>query len=98
MKPGANLFGVPTGEVSGFFAVDIDPRNGGDVWERENKHLLARARVHETMSGGRHYLFNQISGLNSFPGTQKSGVAPGVDIKAGGGWIVWWPAAGLPVS
>ena len=46
------LIGVPTGERSGFDALDIDPRNGGDV-ELYNG-ILPETRWHQTKQGGRH--------------------------------------------
>src|SRR4051794_40375679 len=55
-KPGARLIGVPAGNLSGFDALDIDPRHGGETWERENAALLPDTRCHQTESGGRHYL------------------------------------------
>ena len=53
----AKLIGVPTGAASGFDVLDIDPRNGGDRWEREHLDQLPETRLHQTPSAGRHYVF-----------------------------------------
>ena len=90
--PGA-LVGVPTGGVSGFDVLDIDPRHGGDKWLEANKHRLPPTRTHATKSGGLHLLFRHRSGM----GCSANRIAPGVDVRSGGGYVLWWPAAGLLV-
>src|SRR5690349_10327075 len=39
-RGGGLLIGVPTGSRSGFDVIDVDPRNGGDIWLAENRHVL----------------------------------------------------------
>jgi hypothetical protein len=89
--PGS-LVGVPTGAASGFDVLDIDPRNGGGEWYGANKQRLPATRIHRTRSGGLHLLFYADGGVKNSSGL----IAPGVDVRAGGGYVVWWPAAGLP--
>lgn len=89
--PRANI-GVATGSKSGFFVLDVDPRNGG----RESmarliaKHgPLPRTVEARTGSGGSHYLFK----LPDFLVGNSSGtIAPGVDIKGEAGQIVVAPS------
>jgi hypothetical protein len=88
------LVGVPTGSVSGLAVLDIDPRNGGTEWWLANKDRLPPTRKHRTRSGGIHAVFKHRAGLKCSNG----GTAPGVDIKAEGGYVVWWPLEGLPVD
>ena len=85
--------GVPTGEVSGFDVLDIDTKNGGMEWWQANRHLIPATRSHSTRSGGLHVLFRHHPGLRC----SASKIAPGVDVRADGGYVIWWPAAGLPV-
>jgi hypothetical protein len=85
------LIGVPTGEASGLDVLDIDPRSGGGSWYHEHKERLPATRIHRTRSGGLHLLFRHLDGLRNSSGK----IAPGVDVRAGGGYIVWWPCAGL---
>ena len=87
------LVGVPTGAISGIDVVDIDPRNGGDRWLVDNSDRLPVTRIHATRSGGDHLLFRHHVGL----GCSAGRVAPGIDIRAVGGYIIWWPAADIPV-
>lgn len=87
------LVGVPTGETSGLDVLDIDVRHGGDCWLAEHKHHLPSTRVHRTRSGGIHLLFKHKQGMRCSAGR----IAAGVDVRAAGGYIIWWPAAGLPV-
>jgi len=82
------VIGVPTGTRSGFDAVDIDPRHGGDV---ELYHeTLPDTRWHDTRQGGRHYLFNHLDGMRN----STSKIEPAIDVRGEDGFIVWWPAHG----
>ncbi len=90
---GAPLIGVPTGEASGFDALDLDPRGGSEAWRAEHAGRLPATRTHTTQSGGSHLLFRHHPGMRC----SASRIAPGIDVRADGGYIVWWPAAGLDV-
>ena len=91
LYPGS-LVGVPTGEASGLSVLDVDPRNGGGKWFAANRSSLPVTRVHRTRSGGVHLLFRHRAGLRCSAGK----IAPGIDVRATGGYVIWWPAAGLP--
>lgn len=90
--PGS-LVGVPTGEVSGLSVLDIDARTGGYAWFLTNRTRLPETRVHRTRSGGLHLLFQHASSIKCSAGR----IAPGVDVRSSGGYIIWWPAAGFPI-
>jgi hypothetical protein len=83
------FIGVPTGAVSGLVVLDIDPR--GAQWYEKNRQQLNPGRVHETPRG-RHlvYAASEVEIRNSV-----SKVAPGVDVRGEGGYVIWWPAHGL---
>ena len=85
------LIGVPTGESSGLAVIDIDPRHGGHEWLAAQN--LPVTRVHATRGGGSHFLFRHRQGLKCSIGR----IASGVDIRAEGGYFIWWPAAGFGV-
>lgn len=90
---GAALIGVPTGQRSGVDALDLDPRHGSDDWKDQIR--LPPGRVHRTGGGGKHHLFRAAPGLRS----SVSRIAPGVDVRADGGYVIWWhPAAIAPAS
>src|ERR1035437_2183163 len=74
---GAPLVGVPTGEASGFDALDLDPRHGSDVWWNTNGSRVPATRVHTTRSGGLHLLFKRLPGLRCSVGK----LAPGCDVR-----------------
>lgn len=95
-------------QKSGIFAVDLDPRNGGDqslaALEAEHGPLLS-ACVQETGGGGRHFIFLWPVGVTRLPGK----IAPGLDIKANGyiciaptrhesGRIYRWPPGNSPIA
>jgi len=88
------LIGVPTGIVSGFDVLDIDPRHGGNEWLEANSNLLPVTRTHRTVSGGYHLIFNHCDGIRNSAGK----IAPGIDIRGDGGYIIWWPTAELEVT
>jgi Bifunctional DNA primase/polymerase, N-terminal/Primase C terminal 1 (PriCT-1) len=87
--PEANI-GIPTGEKSGFIAVDIDPRHGGnesfkDLTDKYGE--LPETIEAITGGGGRHILFKHIEGVGN-----KANVVPGIDIRGNGGYIVVAPS------
>lgn len=86
--------GIRTGPISGFWALDVDPKSGGNesltALEREHGEL-PRTRVHWTGSGGRHLLFS----LPDFPVTnsQRSRrLPPGIDVRGDGGMVIAPPS------
>jgi Bifunctional DNA primase/polymerase, N-terminal len=88
------LVGVPTGEASGIDVLDVDPKHQEAFdWCKAHHKQLPTTRVHKTRSGGVHVLFRHAHGLRC----SASRVTRGVDVRANGGYIVWWPAIGLPV-
>src|SRR5262249_54664352 len=88
------LIGVPTGAVSGIDALDIDAKHAqAREWWAANRVRLPPTRVHRTRSAGLHCVFQHTAGLSCSVGR----VARGVDVRADGGYIIWWPAIGLPV-
>ncbi len=91
---GAKLIGVSCGPRSGIDVVDIDPRHGGDEWERKNLHRLPETRCHRTGSGGRHYVFKHAPGMRN----SQAKIAPGVDVRGEGGYVVFPPSAGYSIE
>jgi hypothetical protein len=88
------LVGVPTGRCSGVDALDLDRKHREPgAWWAANRHRLPETRVHRTRSGGLHLLFRHDSRLRCWTGRPVRGI----DGRAAGGYIVWWPATGLPV-
>lgn len=81
--------GIRTGEASGFWAFDVDPKSGGDqsLLALEAQHgPLPTTRTHRTGSGGMHYLFTL---PEDFEITNGRGRLPrGIDIRGNGGLIV----------
>lgn len=89
MWPEANI-GVATGEISGFIAVDIDPRNGGTetIEKLEGENSPLNIDVHAlTGGGGLHILYK-------YPpnGLRGSKIKSGIDIKSDGGYILVAPS------
>ena len=89
----APLVGVATGAVSGFDVLDLDAKhNVARAWWVSNRHRIPATRRYRTRSGGMHCLFQHHAGLSN----TQSGIAPGIDTRSGGGYVIFWPAAGLP--
>jgi hypothetical protein len=92
-RPGP-LVGVVTGEASGIDALDLDKGHAeASLWWAENRHRLPATRTHRTRSGGLHLLFRHTYAVRCTVGR----IAPGVDTRGDGGYLIWWPAAGFPV-
>ncbi len=86
-----SLPAVPTGRLSGLLVVDIDPT--GAEWYAEHTIDLACSRIHCTPRG--HHLLYKMPEADIRCSTSQ--LAPGVDVRAEGGYIVWWPAHGHTV-
>lgn len=88
--PWANI-GVATGSISGFIAVDIDPKNGGEASLEDliikNGEMPVTVEA-ITGSGGRHILFKHPGGHIG----NRTNLFPGVDIRGDGGYIVVAPS------
>jgi hypothetical protein len=90
-KAPGTLIGVPTG--GRFVVVDPDLQHRtARQWWKANKDKLPATRRHRTKSGGWHLLFRPHPDFRH--GTT---VAPNVDTRGLGGYVIWWPAEELEV-
>lgn len=88
--PRANV-AARTGSVSGWVAIDVDPGHGGTVAALENDHGPLPVTVQQrTGSGGLHLLYRHPGGVELKNSTSK--LAPGVDTRGDGGYIVLPPS------
>lgn len=82
--------GVAIATGNGLVVIDVDPRNGGDDGLET---LLGENKLPETVTvltggGGQHFYFE----APRIPIRSRSGIAPGVDVKADGGYVVAPPS------
>ncbi|MCK5603804.1 bifunctional DNA primase/polymerase [Candidatus Pacearchaeota archaeon] len=85
--------GIATGEVSGFWVLDIDSDKGGNeaLEELENKYgSLPETLISNTGGGGKHYLFKIPKGTKM--GCSTSKIAKGIDVRGDGGYIAAPPS------
>lgn len=100
MHPGC-LWGVPMGSTTRLVAIDYDPDKATQVsqdWVAAHTGELMGARQHTTARNGRHYIFRASNGDLYHSGadvTLDGQKRPGIDIRAEGGYIIWWPLTGL---
>jgi hypothetical protein len=94
----AHGIGIPTGQVSGIIAIDIDVKDGraGLQWLAATEHRLPRTRRHGTRSGGLHLLF--LAPIGRTIRNSASRIAPGVDVRGDGGFIVAPPTPGYTIT
>ena len=92
--PNANV-GIVTGTISGLFVLDIDTKHDGDdtLKEFEKTHGLIAPEDYtgcvQTGSGGYHYYFVY---PKNHACKNKTGLLPGIDIRADGGYVVAPPS------
>lgn len=90
--PLSNL-GIATGEVSGIFVLDIDPRHEGDKnlaeLERQNGKLPRTGTV-ITGGGGQHFYFRYPSDGTLI--SNRANIVPGIDVRGTGGFVVAPPS------
>jgi hypothetical protein len=93
-NPGC-MWGMPTGEESGFLVLDVDRKNGVDG----NEALAALVAKHGplpetaealTPSGGRHLYFAQPTGIKTKSSAGSLGA--GLDVRGDGGYVVIPPS------
>lgn len=88
------LVAVPTGARSGLYVLDVDLKpdvNGANNLVRLGL-IPTPTRIHRTLTGGTHHLYQMPTG--GVAKTDASVIAPGVDRRGDGGYIIWWPAHG----
>jgi hypothetical protein len=85
-----NGIGIATGTQTGFFALDVDPRHGGDdtLADLEHEHGRLPDTIESlTGGGGRHICFRMPDGA-TITNDQAGRLGPGLDIRGEGGQIV----------
>jgi hypothetical protein len=97
-QPNAQMIGVPTGRASGLVVIDVDVKNGarGQEWLDYNQDALPETRTHRTRSGGLHLVFRMPADVEIR--NSASRVAPGIDVRGEGGYIVVPPSPGYAVA
>ena len=92
------LVGVPTGSRTCLIVVDFDPGKAdgaATAWIQEHSSAISSTRTHHTRRDGRHWAFTSrelyASGADVWLGGVKR---RGIDVRAEGGYIIWWPAHG----
>jgi hypothetical protein len=89
-RPDAGI-GIATGNPSGIFVLDVDPRHGGDEtlaeFERRHGPLPVTAKA-LTGGGGEHIVFRNVPGLRN----SANQLGAGLDIRATGGYVVAAPS------
>lgn len=97
-RSNASAIGVPTGAASGLVVIDVDIKAGarGMEWLNDNKDALPETRTHKTRSGGLHLLFRAPEGITIR--NSASRVAPGIDVRGDGGYIIVPPSPGYVVA
>lgn len=95
----ARLIGAAMGEQAGLFALDFDLYKGQSAKDYMQTLMLAnclpKTRVHETKSGGVHYIYFVPEGTKS---PRNSVPADGVEVRGEGGYIIVPPSRGYSVT
>ncbi|CAI9121211.1 bifunctional DNA primase/polymerase [Brytella acorum] len=87
------LIGVATGDASGICVLDLDLQHDpAHEWYDAHCVQLHGHRMHRTKSGGIHVVFRHREGIRN---RARIGGVLGLDVRGEGGYVIWWPAAGL---
>ena len=87
-----NNIGIVTGAISGIFVVDVDIRHGGDKSLEDRERNFAPLPITsevDTGGGGRHLFLRHPGRLVP---NSAGAVAPGIDIRGDGGFVVAPPS------
>lgn len=92
-----SIIGIRTGLASGLFVLDFDlhteDKNGKNGFASlREQGILRRSVAAETGGGGRHLYYKHPGDL-AIPNNNRGRLAPGVDIKGEGGYVVAAPSA-----
>jgi hypothetical protein len=91
---GGEKIGMPTGEASGIFVVDVDRLEALEELDPELLQALRETLTIRTPSGGLHYYLNHIPGVSN-----RTGQLPaGIDIRGEGGYVISPPSEGYTVE
>jgi hypothetical protein len=97
-----SLVGVPTGQGTGLVVVDYDPDNATQAthtWMAEHSDLLCSTRSHKTGRNGLHYVFRSSDRYQTGTNLVLGGSPRrGLDLRASGGYVIWWPLHGCDVN
>ena len=90
--PETTMIAMPTGQETGLFVMEFDPKNGGDVSYREliAEHGAIDTETNMSPGGGLHHIFEM-------PNWDiQAGIIgklwPGIDIKGSGGYVLMPPS------
>jgi hypothetical protein len=90
------LIGVATGEVSGIDLLDVDIKHdAARDWWQKNHHRLPITAAYRTRGGGMHLHLIHAPGLRCSTGRPNGPLPLGIDVRADGGYLIHWFAAGL---
>ena len=90
LYPRANI-GIACGVPSGIIVIDLDPRNGSaeSISKlKARKQLFPDTVTVQTANGGTHFYYAYEPALKN----SKSALAPGIDVKTTGGYVVAPPS------
>lgn len=94
------LVGVPTGSTTGLVVLDYDPAKASKSttdWLEQHTNLLVLTRAHKTARDGLHYLYTAPASDRYQTGTDlflDGHQRKGLDLRAAGGYVIWWPLHG----
>jgi hypothetical protein len=87
------LIGIVCGERSGIDILDLDAKHDeARAWFYLNRARISATRCFKTRSGGSHFYFRHANGVRN----SSSKIAPGVDVRGTGGFVISWWCTGLP--
>ena len=95
-RRGAALIAMPTGEATGVVVVDVDVKGSrqGMAWLDANSHRLVQTYTVKTASGGLHLYFRWPAPVRN----SASRIAPGIDVRGDGGYVIIPPSQGYSVA
>lgn len=94
------LVGVRTGSASNLVVLDYDTYKAdlaAQDWVAAHTLELAGTLIHSTLNNGKHYLYRPPAGTLWRTGKDLllgGLVRKGIDLRAEGGYIIWWPLHG----